>query len=266
MKGSQATVASAEGPTDQDPTDDPSLPFAERGHARPLLDGDAFSYACQGCGGCCRDKIIPVNPYEVLRLARARGLSTTELLADAVHPSRPSLRFDERGWCSFFEQGRCGVHLDRPLACRLYPLGRQRDAQGHELYWRLQPREHSPGVYGEDGRVADYLAGQDVAPHIAAANRYQALYYRVHDLLAQLMARAPTADPRPHRIAALVSEDEAALFEVDMPGFQSWFDIDAVVDELCRRRRTPKPADLDALVDLHIEAVQDWLDEAARAI
>src|SRR3990170_3176536 len=40
-----------------------------------------FAYTCNACSRCCYGKAILVGPYEVLRLARNRGLTTTELLA-----------------------------------------------------------------------------------------------------------------------------------------------------------------------------------------
>src|SRR6202163_3878351 len=40
----------------------------------------AFSYACHACNRCCRNKAIRVSPYEILRLARYIGISTTQFI------------------------------------------------------------------------------------------------------------------------------------------------------------------------------------------
>ena len=40
----------------------------------------AFSYQCNGCMNCCHNKAIRVAPYEMLRLARRLGISTTDFI------------------------------------------------------------------------------------------------------------------------------------------------------------------------------------------
>jgi len=48
----------------------------------PQLDRDSqFSYACNRCMSCCHDAHISLDPYELLRLARNRNLTTTEFIA-----------------------------------------------------------------------------------------------------------------------------------------------------------------------------------------
>ena len=41
----------------------------------------------------------------------------------------------------------------------------------------------------------------------------------------------------------------------------SFFDVDATVGDYCRARNLPVPAEIEALVDLHIRAVGAWLDD-----
>lgn len=43
----------------------------------PLDRDSAFSYRCARCSRCCPRYHIQVNPYEILRLARLLGVSTT---------------------------------------------------------------------------------------------------------------------------------------------------------------------------------------------
>src|ERR1700731_3950482 len=132
----------------------------------PMLADSRFSYRCMGCGRCCANKNIQVNPFEIAMLAQNRGLSTTELIVSSIEANAPILRTQEDGFCVFFEAGiGCTVHPARPLACRLYPLGMQR-RNDSITYSRLEPRPGTAGLYGEDGTVADFLAGQDVAEHI----------------------------------------------------------------------------------------------------
>jgi hypothetical protein len=43
----------------------------------------------------------------------------------------------------------------------------------------------------------------------------------------------------------------------------AWFDVDATVATYCRERSLPVPTDIEALVDLHVKAVDAWLDTLA---
>jgi Fe-S-cluster containining protein len=140
----------------------------------------AFSYACNRCGLCCRDKVITLAPYDLIRLARAAGITTAQARARYTARRGSLLRFAPGGGCSALEGARCTVHRGRPLACRLYPLGLERkplrDGSGlAEHFVRLEPAAGSRGVYGEAGTIAEFLAEQEVAPYLDAGARYHAL-------------------------------------------------------------------------------------------
>jgi len=83
----------------------------------------AFSYLCNACGRCCHDKVITLSPYDVLRIARAAGISTGEAMRRFTIRRGSLLRFDATGACAALDGARCRLHQGRPLACRLYPLG-----------------------------------------------------------------------------------------------------------------------------------------------
>ncbi len=149
-----------------------------------LARSTPFAYACQGCGRCCRDKAIMVNPYEAARLARGLGMSTTRFLAE--HTEGVYLRRRENGDCVFLVEGGCTVHPDRPLVCRLYPLGRNRTPGGEEHYFHTEPHPETPGRYSEAGTVEAWLRSQGAAPFLEAANAYLDTF---HALFAALEAR-----------------------------------------------------------------------------
>ena len=135
-----------------------------------------FSYVCNACGLCCRNKVITLSPYDVIRLARAAGVSTREAIDRFTIRRGSILKFSDGGACVALEGARCGVHRGRPLACRFYPLGIERieDADG-EKFVRLEPAAGSLGVYGVDGDVDDFLAAQGVGEYLAANARYASL-------------------------------------------------------------------------------------------
>ena len=140
----------------------------------------AFSYACHRCRRCCHDKLIQVNPYEIARLARRLGLTTTVFLRDYL-ADPPHLRRTDDGACVFLGPEGCTVHPDRPLVCRVYPLGRHIQVGGEPRYLRIEPHPQSAGVYGTDGTIDRYLAGQGVADFIAAADQYLSVLQALFD-------------------------------------------------------------------------------------
>lgn len=98
---------------------------------------DTFRFGCHDglkCyTRCCGDVNIFLTPADVLSLARAVGLSTTDLLEQhTITPIHKDLNLpvvllrmkeDDKKSCPFLEADGCGVYEARPWACRMYPLG-----------------------------------------------------------------------------------------------------------------------------------------------
>jgi Putative zinc- or iron-chelating domain len=79
-----------------------------------------FGYVCRRCSLCCRDKRIQINPYELARLARAQGETTSEFRERwTLDGQGTTLGQKEDGTCVFLGSQGCEVHADRPLVCRL---------------------------------------------------------------------------------------------------------------------------------------------------
>ncbi len=110
-----------------------------------LGPGDTFSFSCHSglsCfNACCRNKHLPLTPYDVLRLKQGLALSSDAFLQqyalywmdpDTGFPSL-CLRMEEEPEraCPFVSAEGCRVYDDRPTACRLYPIGRAK-ARGVE--------------------------------------------------------------------------------------------------------------------------------------
>ena len=107
-------------------------------HDRFLGDGDIFSFTCQRTNICCRNfsewERIILDPYDVYRLSRNRRTSTgrfLELCADLGLDHETDIPIallkyqgqEDRNKCTFLRSYGCAVYEDRPLRCRLYPLG-----------------------------------------------------------------------------------------------------------------------------------------------
>jgi hypothetical protein len=82
-------------------------------------------------------------------------------------------------------------------------------------------------------------------------DRYGALYERMVALLERL---APAENERRAERRAEVDEMDAGAVAT------SFFDVDATVGDYCRARNLAVPAEIDALIDLHIRAIDTWLD------
>ena len=174
-------------------------------------------YTCHRCRRCCSNKRIRVNPYEVYRLARNRGMSTTEFLGAHTLCGGTELARRDDGTCVFLTEEGCGVHADRPFVCRLYPLGRRVVAGEPDAYFITETHPESEGVFGGDGTVEAFLESQGARPFSDAADRYYDLLLR----LADVMSRRVATDAREH--------DAAAEVLSAAPELQQWLDINAVI-------------------------------------
>jgi Fe-S-cluster containining protein len=120
--------------------------------------------------------VITLSPFDLLRIARAAGVTTCEAIGRFTIRRGSILKFNDHGACAMLDGLRCGIHRGRPLACRLYPLGIERDDHGGaERFITLEPAAGSLGVYGEHGTANDFLDAQNVGAHLAANVWYASL-------------------------------------------------------------------------------------------
>ena len=197
-----------------------------------------FSYACTRCSRCCVNKLIQVNPYELARLAGRLGLTTGEFRARFTDGAR--LNVDGDGRCVFLEAEGCSVHSDRPLVCRLFPLGRVVDEDGQVSFRRPDFEPGAAGVFGTDATVADYVEAQGAAPFIAAADAYFRWYLR-----ARRADEGPRADPG---------------------GGSDLLDMDEQVAGWCLARDEEEPHGVEARFRLHLEILDHYLDEGGQNV
>lgn len=154
------------------------------GRVRTILGrDDRLPLTCTRSGTCCHGKRIAVNPWELALLARCLGRDPRAVRDTHIGDGGIRLRMDGthrwrgRPACTFFnEHEGCTAHAGRPLACRLYPLGRER--QGEEVRY-----VHDGATFPcLDGclevtdlpflSVGDYLADQRVGAAEAAQDAY----------------------------------------------------------------------------------------------
>lgn len=204
-----------------------------------------FGYVCQACSRCCHGKVIQVNPYEIARLARHLGVSTSEFRTKWTQDGKGTVLARTAGdACVFLGPGGCSVHADRPLVCRLYPLGRRFSSDGSESWLELQPHPQTEGRYTRQGTIADYLATQKAELFIAAADAY---VNWVNDARSILLPEA--AD-----VAAAATDETSNLL-----------DMDKVIARHAAITGAVEPQDIEARKDLHLAILYEELAQLKGA-
>jgi hypothetical protein len=212
-----------------------------------------FFFKCQVCGVCCTNKAIRISPYEALRLARDLEISTSEVYRSFAEEGGTVLRNKPDGSCIFLNPRGCGVHPDRPLVCRLFPLGQIIDSRGEPRYASMPLHPDCLGLFDTDGTVESYLESQGTGPYFRYDRIYSALYKKIGE-------RVSASEPSPETPnLAAEPETRSSGFFSSSSLLSSWLDIDASVASYCRTKKKTIPQDLDETVSLHIQALKEWI-------
>ncbi len=157
---------------------------------------DSFAFSCHkdlACfNTCCRNKHLPLTPYDTLRLKNALNLHSDEFLSrftvyrldkDSGFPII-SLRMGDapQKACPFVAPEGCSVYNDRPTACRLFPLGRSsgishESMTKEEFYYLLD----IPGCLGLEEKkiwsVREWRDNQGLLPYTEINDRMLELVF-----------------------------------------------------------------------------------------
>ncbi len=212
-----------------------------------------FSFKCQVCGACCHNKAIQVAPYEALRLSRNLGLSTTDFYRNSTEEGGTVLRARPDGRCLFLGPAGCSIHPDRPLVCRLFPLGLIKDNEGRTRYGVMPLHPDCLGHFDTDGTVESYLGSQQLKPYFHYDAAYDAVFRK---MLKQLKEMGPEAEEVPLMVEAPPPEAGSSLRHELL---SAWLDIDKTVAAFRKKHGRRKPETLDGTVALHLEAIDDRL-------
>lgn len=96
-----------------------------------------FNFKCHkgiGCfTKCCSNIDILLTPYDILRLKKRLGMSSSEFLSNHTYihidekTSHPfvflKMNDDIKRSCPFLSEEGCRIYSDRPANCRYYPVG-----------------------------------------------------------------------------------------------------------------------------------------------
>lgn len=151
---------------------------------------DSFTFSC-GPGvscfnQCCRDVNQFLYPYDILRLKRHLGVSSTEFLSrytvtySGDTTGLPIVAFKTSGTdgnaCPFVTGEGCGVYENRPASCRIFPLARaisrSRQTGAVTEHFALIRDPICMGFQGgKTIRVRDWVAGQGLEEYNRANDR-----------------------------------------------------------------------------------------------
>ncbi len=211
-----------------------------------------FGFSCRRCIGCCRFKRIQLNPYEIARMARELGLSTTGFISEYTGNGGTVLQTREDGTCVFLHSAGCQIHPARPLVCRLYPLGRYVDYLGVETFAQAELEEGCRGDLHESGTIDRYLEEQGAFPFMHAADLYLNLLWHLLDILKDQGTESSESEKILKKVRAVANgcDEGNELF---------WVDMDQAVAEYCRQTGITVPDDIEKRMAMHIEAVRKWV-------
>jgi uncharacterized protein len=159
---------------------------------------DKLPLTCLRAGACCFGNLVLINPWELICLAREKKITPREFRDLYCEYGGIRLRFNGKsGWkgkqaCSqYIDDLGCSVYLGRPLACRLYPLGRQIQS---ETVLYIHQGEKFPCL--EDCpevaklpylSVGEYLVGQMTGRFEKAQDAYLDMMQSIADIAFMLL-------------------------------------------------------------------------------
>ena len=121
------------------------MTIENNGHpGRTMIEGDCFQFECHSgvsCFlSCCQNVNMLLFPYDIILMKNAVSMHSADFLREHTvvcsgsHPYFPGLRLklreDAQCSCPFLQEAGCGIYLNRPSACRTYPLERGVESTG----------------------------------------------------------------------------------------------------------------------------------------
>ena len=143
-----------------------------------------------GCwNACCSNIDISLTPYDVIRLKKRLGITSTQFLRDYTVPYEmekdgiAGVKFrpvDNGTACRFMKPEGCSVYEDRPTACRYYPVAllsmRKQDEYTDTNSYALVKEDHCKGhEVNRPVTIADYRKEQGVEEYDDLARGWRQL-------------------------------------------------------------------------------------------
>lgn len=159
---------------------------------------DELPLSCSRKGTCCHGNQVFLNPWELACLAGEKQMSVREFINSHCDFGGILLKFDgakdhrsKRACGLYVENFGCSVHVARPLACRLFPLGRQVQFETANYFYQGKQFPCFDGCPEVEKlpklSVEDYLIGQETAPFELAQDLYLEIMQNLADISFELL-------------------------------------------------------------------------------
>ena len=221
--------------------DTPVLPNQLAGDAviqfRCHKDIDCFN-------ACCKNIDIMLTPYDILRLKKRLGITSTEFLREYTEPfefgrgSVGGVKYKPKegtNECQFVTTEGCSVYEDRPTACRYYPVGllstRRQDENFDRASYALVQEDHCHGHF-EDRKLTidEYREEQGLEDYDEHGRAWRQLILKVKSAGPAIGNMSKTS--LKFFFMACYDMDRFREF-VKSAGFATTYDIDqATMDEM----------------------------------
>ncbi|SDX99091.1 hypothetical protein SAMN05444411_11367 [Lutibacter oricola] len=153
---------------------------------------------CSRSGTCCFGKAVMLNPWELLNFSKEKNISPREFRDLYCEFGGIRLRFDgkpdkkgQKACSQYIDGAGCSVHLGRPLACRLYPLGRQIQFNKAEYIYHGDKfpclNDCAEVLELPKFSVGEYLKGQQVEQFEKAQDEYLKVMQNIADIAFELL-------------------------------------------------------------------------------
>lgn len=159
---------------------------------------DKLPLTCSRSGNCCHGNKVMLNPWELACLANEKKINCSDFRDLYTAWSGVRLNFNgtagyrNKKACNLYNvETGCSVHTARPLACRLFPLGRQ-IKNGNSIY--MHQGDTFPCLEGCQEvlnlpytSVAEYLIEQQTEKWELAQNAYLDFVQLLADIAFELL-------------------------------------------------------------------------------
>ena len=163
-----------------------------------LSKEDILPLTCSRSGTCCFGKTVWLNPWEVLCFSKENKTTTREFRDRYCEFGGIKLRFDgkqdnkgQQACSQYVDNVGCSVHLGRPLACRLYPLGRQIQFNKSEYIYQGDQfpclNDCAEVLELPKMSVGDYMKGQEAGEFEKAQDEYLIIMQNIADVAFALL-------------------------------------------------------------------------------
>lgn len=160
---------------------------------RFLKPGDTFRFTCDKTGSCCQDRFdnpIVLSTYDVARLRRRLKITSSTFLkrhalitlGEESQLPIAMLKFVEtndyrqtglrHNKCPFLRSYGCQVYQDRPLRCRMYPIGRAFGTGDVSYFFLMDTPAHCGLGKGQEYTLEEWLKECQIEPYLLWSDRF----------------------------------------------------------------------------------------------